>query len=199
MTETHATPPPIPAVNAPRKLILVAVGLSLVAMLGGSFIYRLNHPGLVVEGRQQPSAAEQGPADDGGIGPMMQRLQQNPTDLEALVFIGEHFLGHDDWERAEVFLQRAVIAAPTEARPLYLLGIAQYHREQFAKAAETFERLLVINDEPAARYNLGLLYLHYLNDKPKALAHLKSVVAAKEAPEELRRRAAEELDKAGKD
>ncbi|AAS95525.1 tetratricopeptide repeat protein [Nitratidesulfovibrio vulgaris] len=195
MTDTRNAPPAAMP-DGPRKAILAVMGLSLLVMLGGSFLYRLNHPGLVVEGRQQPPAATQGPSEAEVLGPMMQRLQQNPNDLEALVFLGEHFLGHEDWARAEAFLQRAVIAAPTEGRPLYLLGIAQYHREQFAPAAETFERLLAINDEPAARYNLGLLYLHYLNDKPKALQHLKAVVAAKDAPEELRKRAGEELAKA---
>lgn len=181
------------ALDANRKLFLAIVGVALLVMLGGSFLYRLSNPGLVVEGRQQAPQATSGPTENDGVGMMMQRLQQNPADLEALLFLGEHFLGHDDWERAEAFLQRAVVAAPSEPRPLYLLGISQYHRKEYAKAAESFERMLTLNDEPAARYNLGLLYRHYLGDASKAIVHLKAVVDAKDAPEELKKLAAEEL------
>lgn len=176
-----------------RKLFLLIVGASLITMLVGSFVYRLNNPGLVIDGRPQASSAMQGPSDMDGVGMMMQRLQGQPNDLEALLFLGEHFLGHESWEQAGHFLERAVVAAPQEQRPLYLLGISQYHAMKYSDAAASFERLLTIHDDPAARYNLGLLYLHYLNDRVQAEVHLKAVVANTKASEDLRNLAKEAL------
>lgn len=170
-----------------RKLFLIIMGISIALMLIGSFTYRLSNPGLVIEGRAPASSmAAQGPSDMDTIGSMMQRLQSQPNDVEALLFLGEHFLGHESWDQAGHFLQRAVIAAPNETRPLYLLGISQYHAEKYGDAAASFERLLALHDDPAARYNLGLLYLHYLNDREKAEIHLKAVMDNPESTEDLR-------------
>lgn len=176
-----------------RKLFLAIMGISLITMLAGSFIYRVNNPGLVINGRPQTSMATQGPSDMDNVGMMMQRLQSQPDDLEALVFLGEHFLGHELWDQAGHFLQRAVIAAPQEQRPLYLLGISQYHATQYADAAASFERLLTIHDDPAARYNLGLLYLHYLDNRAQAEVHLTAVMQNLEATEDLRTMAKDAL------
>ncbi|MFI3272300.1 MAG: hypothetical protein R3Y11_09415 [Pseudomonadota bacterium] len=176
-----------------RKFFLVIVGASLITMLVGSFVYRLNNPALVVDGRPQVSMAEQGPSDMDNVGMMMQRLQGQPNDIEALLFLGEHFLGHESWEQAGHFLQRAVVAAPQEQRPLYLLGISQYHATKYADAAASFERLLTLHDDPAARYNLGLLYLHYLHDKAQAEVHLNAVMNNPDAMEDLRAMAKDAL------
>lgn len=169
-----------------RKLFLVIMGISLLTMLIGSFVYRLQNPGLVVAGRPQVSTAAQGPSDMNNVGTMMQRLQTEPNDIEALLFLGEHFLGMESWDQAGHFLKRAVEAAPQEQRPLYLLGISQYHDQNYQGAAASFEKLLTLHDDPAARYNLGLLYLHYLNNRPQAEVHLNAVIQNPDAVEELR-------------
>lgn len=180
-----------------RKLFLIIMGACLITMLVGSFAYRLSNPGLVMDGRPQVSSATQGPSDIDSVGTMMQRLQSQPNDVEALIFLGEHFLGHERWDQAGHFLERAVEAAPQEQRPLYLLGISQYHSTKYEAAAVSFERLLALADDPAARYNLGLLYLHYLNDRAQAEAHLLEVIEHTQSTDELRTLAKEALDISG--
>ncbi|HCG05712.1 MAG TPA: hypothetical protein DEV75_12795, partial [Desulfovibrio sp.] len=101
-----------------------------------------------------------------------------------------------DWARAEGFLARAVVAAPADPQPLYMLGIAQYQQEAFDKAAETFERLIELDPQPAARYNLGILYRHYLKAEAKGNAHLKAIVDDPKAPEDLKAQARQELESA---
>ena len=169
------------------------MGISLITILVGSFVYRLENQVLLLKVAALLHLLRQGPAGMNNVGMMMQRLESAPNDLEALLFLGEHFLGIESWQQAAVFLQRAVIAGPSETRPLYLLGISQYHAEQYQEAAASFERLLTMNDDPAARYNLGLLYMHYLNDRAKAKEHLNAVISSPSATEDLRAMAADAL------
>lgn len=194
MTNSTLTMNPL---DGGRKLVLLAVCVGLAAMLGASFLYRLSNPSLVQQGRG-PAAQEEG--EHAGememVSALMQKVQQNPTDAGALFALGQHFLDHADWARAESFLARAVVASPADPQPLYMLGIAQYQQQSFDKAAETFERLIEIDPQPAARYNLGILYRHYLKAEDKGNAHLKAVLDDPKAPEDLKAQARQELESA---
>uniref|UniRef100_B8DNC1 Tetratricopeptide TPR_2 repeat protein n=1 Tax=Nitratidesulfovibrio vulgaris (strain DSM 19637 / Miyazaki F) TaxID=883 RepID=B8DNC1_NITV9 len=194
MTNSSLTMNPL---DGGRKLVLLAVCVGLAAMLGSSFLYRLSNPSLVQQGRE-PAAQEEG--EHAGemevVSALMQKVQQNPTDAGALFALGQHFLDHADWARAESFLARAVVASPADPQPLYMLGIAQYQQQSFDKAAETFERLIEIDPQPAARYNLGILYRHYLKAEAKGNAHLKAIIEDAKAPEDLKAQARQELESA---
>lgn len=194
MTTSLATP-----LDGGRKLIVAVMGVALIAMLATSFMYRMNHPSLVMEGREQRPAAMDGPADESAmLAALMQRVQENPTDAAALLTLGEHFMTHEEWQRAEMFLKRAVIAAPSEPRGLYLLGFAQYHKGEHAVAAETFERMLVLEEDAAARFNLGMLYIHYLNEPAKGYAYLQKVESNPKAESDVKEHVAQELAAARK-
>lgn len=179
-----------------RRFILAAVCVGLVAMLAASFQYRLDNPSLAKQARQNAQAEDQG--EHAGemelVSALMQKVQENPNDAGALTALGQHFLDHSEWAKAEGFLARAVVAAPSDPEPLYMLGMAQYQQQSFAKAGESFERLVELGSHPAARYNLGILYRHYLNAPDKGNAHLKAVMADAEAPAELKQQAKEELE-----
>lgn len=194
MTNSTLTMNPL---DGGRKLVLLAVCVGLAAMLGASFLYRLSNPSLVQQGRG-PAAQEEG--EHSGemeiVSALMQKVQQNPNDAGALFALGQHFLDHSDWARAEGFLARAVVASPADPQPLYMLGIAQYQQQSFEKAAETFERLIEIDPQPAARYNLGILYRHYLKAEAKGNAHLKAIIEDAKAPEDLKAQARQELESA---
>ncbi|WP_035069054.1 tetratricopeptide repeat protein [Nitratidesulfovibrio termitidis] len=193
MTNSTLTMTPL---DGSRKLVLLAVCVGLACMLGASFLYRLSNPSLVQQGRG-PAAQEQAGEHDGEmevVSALMQKVQQNPTDAGALFALGQHFLDHSDWARAESFLARAVVAAPADPQPLYMLGIAQYQQQSFDKAAETFERLIEIDPQPAARFNLGILYRHYLKAEAKGNAHLKAILEDAKAPEDLKAQARQELE-----
>jgi cytochrome c-type biogenesis protein CcmH/NrfG len=179
-----------------RKLVLLSVCVGLAAMLGASFLYRLANPSLVQPGRAPAAQQEEHAGEMEIVGALMQKVQQNPNDAAALFALGQHFLDHSDWARAEGFLARAVVAAPADPQPLYMLGIAQYQQEAFDKAAETFERLIELDPQPAARYNLGILYRHYLKAEAKGNAHLKAIVDDPKAPEDLKAQARQELESA---
>jgi len=179
------------------KYILAALGAALAVMLITSFIYRMNHPSLVKQGRapQQNAAPEQGmsAAATGELTELMRMMQENPNDPEVLQTLAQHFMDTGDWQRAQTFLNKLVVAAPADSRPLYMLGISQYQLGQHAEAATTFERLIKLEDDPMARYNLAVLYGHFLGAPEKARPHLEAILASGTAGEELKARAKAEL------
>ena len=113
-----------------RRSILLLITAGLVLMLVSTLSYFSANPGLVSHtttgtqaaapsGQQMPTSAGMDEATQQGVMALMQKLQKNPTDLEALVGLTEHFMHTQDWQRAETFALRAVVAAPNETQPLY--------------------------------------------------------------------------------
>ena len=110
-----------------RRSILLLITAGLVLMLVSTLSYFSANPGLVSHtttgtqaaapsGQQMPTSAGMDEATQQGVMALMQKLQKNPTDLEALVGLTEHFMHTQDWQRAETFALRAVVAAPNETQ-----------------------------------------------------------------------------------
>ena len=135
-----------------RRSILLLITAGLVLMLVSTLSYFSANPGLVSHtttgtqaaapsGQQMPTSAGMDEATQQGVMALMQKLQKNPTDLEALVGLTEHFMHTQDWQRAETFALRAVVAAPNETQPLYMLGIIQHSQNRNAEAAASLEKV----------------------------------------------------------
>lgn len=186
----------IPASGA-RRRVLLCVSLGLLAMLAVSFVYRLQNPSLVVEAPRRSGMPEQ---RDGGmdpeIGRLMQHLRDNPNDAASLAHLTEHLITQQNWDAAEAFAQRAVVAAPSDPQPAYLLGVVQHNRGRHAEAAASLERVLSMKDEASVRYSLGVLYLYYLNEPIRGIAHLTAGLHDENAPEDLKESIRRELEKA---
>lgn len=112
---------------------------------------------------------------------LMKKLQTNPNDADALMEIGDTFLMAGDWQRADVFLTRAVLSRPGDIRPRYMLGISQYQQKKMDDAAGTFEELLTIKEDPAALYNLAIIYKYHLNNRSRASELLQKILDSSEA------------------
>ena len=126
---------------------------------------------------------------------LMQKLQKNPTDLEALVGLTEHFMHTQDWQRAETFALRAVVAAPNETQPLYMLGIIQHSQNRNAEAAASLEKVVAAREDPSVRYSLGILYAYYLEQPDKGLEQLQKALDNPNTPADLKKAVAEEVTK----
>ena len=154
-----------------RRSILLLITAGLVLMLVSTLSYFSANPGLVSHtttgtqaaapsGQQMPTSAGMDEATQQGVMALMQKLQKNPTDLEALVGLTEHFMHTQDWQRAEAFALRAVVAAPNETQPLYMLGIIQHSQNRNAEAAASLEKVVAAKEDPSVRYSLGILYAY---------------------------------------
>lgn len=185
--------------SAGQKALLVFVALGLVVMLGISLVDRLRNPDLVVATRAGTpdmggGAAQQGMNAD--IAKLMEHLRDKPNDVEALMHLSEHLVNEQNWEAAETFIRRAVVADPQNTQPMYLLGVVQHNMGQHKEAAESLERVLRLKDEASVRYSLGVLYIYYLNDTPSGVKHLSAGLNDPKAPEALKKSLREELEKA---
>ena len=192
--------------KSPRSiLLLLAAGLAL--MLVSTLSYLSSNPSLVAHtgagsaapqsapaGQQMPTSAGMDDATQQRIMALMQKLQQNPTDLEALTGLAEHFMHTQDWQKAETFALRAVVAAPNETQPLYMLGIIQHNQDRHAEAAASLEKVVSVRDDPSVRYSLGILYAYYLNQPDKGLEQLQKALDNPAAPDDLKKAVAKEMD-----
>jgi len=185
------------------KLVVGFVAAGLVVMFLWSFAYRVDHPSLVQAPRQSRAAQaddhdhEQQQGDEAGmkmIATLMQRLQENPNDVDTLAILGEQFMRMQQWERANQLLERALAVAPTSIEVLNLLGICDFNREKYRESAAKFETILDLAPQNmTARYNLGILYGHFLNDAAKAREFLQAVVDAPDVDEQTRQQARDEI------
>ncbi len=202
MTETA------PRVAAQRPLLAV-MALFLAAIFVSSFLYRIQHGSLQVR-LEQPRRSMPGESMPGGpmdamtggqehgamdgVGAMMQKLQQEPHNVQLLTGLAQRFLAAQDWEAAEVFLQRALVAEPSNADILALLGMTSFQQEKFEDAANYYSLAAGIDPEDhLSLFNLGMLYSHFLGQPEKAKDYLEQAAAKAPAGSEVAERVQQEL------
>lgn len=191
-----------------RKAVILAVFVALAAMFATSFLYRMNNPNLFVKSQASRSFAdagggEGGPAMGGAMnGAMsrvkeyMDRVRQDPDDVEALVGLGNAFLMMRAWDRALEPLEKARQLKPGDASVLKAVGIAYFNKEEYAKAEEAYEAIL--RTDPAdtlALFNLGVIYKHYFKKPDIAQTYFEKVLALEKEDAEMIKLARQELDK----
>lgn len=149
-----------------RQLIVVIfVALCLLAMLGASLWHRFSNPGLTVSRFAQGKSEEAAPADRNmvAIGQLMEVVARNPHDIQALLRLTESLMAAGQWEGAENFAQKALAEPGENPKAMYLLAVIHHNQGRHKDAAELLEKLLEKEDNPSARYSLGILYIHFLN------------------------------------
>ncbi|MDR0339850.1 MAG: tetratricopeptide repeat protein [Desulfovibrio sp.] len=178
MTESARAVPPF--------LLLIAL-LSLLAMFAASFQAFLPVPMPHGKSDASSGAAPDGPAPlslgampDAGpelalseqtadtVTALMRKIQANPNDAAALTELGDIFLMAGDWNRAELFLGRAIISKPADIRSRSMLGLALYKQGRMAEAAKTFEELIAVEENAAALFNLAIIYKYQLDKGAQA-------------------------------
>lgn len=203
------------AARAPSFVPLLIL-LGLLSMFAASFLSLVNFESNAPAGHSAAPPLADAPPEQGMSGlpdadpalslteqqadamtGLMRRLQSNPTDADALTEIGEIFVMTQDWNRAEVFLTRAVLSRPGDIRPRYMLGVAQYRQERMDEAAKTFEELLAVKEDPAAMFNLAVICKYHLNRQDRAVELLRKVAASPEADADTVQKAKTELAGAG--
>jgi Flp pilus assembly protein TadD len=191
----------LPAASGGRLAFAWAMAGVLLLLFGAGIAYRLSHPGMLspvpAPDVRQTAGASVSSAYSGGddTDAFMQRLRQDPRDVEALLALAGQFLAREDWSAAETFARRAVAVAPDNARPHYLLALALHGRKREQEAAASLEQALALGDDPGMRYSLGVLYAYYLHDAARAAEQFRRGLAAPEIDGKLREELRMELDK----
>ena len=208
-----------------RRLVLGGMALGLAVMLLASLAYRLgahplthapavpvassasaSAPAMPPEGMTMPPAgapAASGTGGDAGaVTPeqaatiaAMQKLQADPNDVDALLDLADLFMQQGSPESAQGFINRALVAAPGDARPSYYQGVLDARRGKYPEAAEAMTRSLRLQDNPAVRYSLAVVYRYHLNDDAKAKEQLEAARANPDLTPDLRTLIEQELAK----
>ncbi|GFM35782.1 tetratricopeptide repeat protein [Desulfovibrio psychrotolerans] len=187
------------SVHGGKMIVLALLGVSLLAILVTSFVYRTMHPHITEVVREQPPAqmpqngAQQGASTE-ELAHLMALMQEDPNNPDVLKQISDLFIRTKDWERALFFLQKAMVATPSDPQILYMHGIVLFNQDKPEEAAAAFESLLAIEDDASARYNLGIIYKHFLKQPEKAQEHFSALLANDNAEPELKQRAQQELE-----
>jgi cytochrome c-type biogenesis protein CcmH/NrfG len=182
------------------KIVVVAVFVGLGMIFLSTFLYRVENPSLTKQRRAAPppsaETAEHG--DDQSmdeIKNLMMRMRENPEDPEVLKSLGGRFMQMGSYQDAAGFLEKALMADPSDVETMMMIGVTQFNLENYPEAADHFE--LVLSQDPdnaMARYNLGVLYMHYLEKQEQAREHLRAVVESEAAAEDIKAEARRQLE-----
>jgi tetratricopeptide (TPR) repeat protein len=115
----------------------------------------------------------------------MDKADRAPKDFDAQVEAGRVFYGLQDYDRAALYLNRALAIKSNDFDTLVLAGNNKYDAQDFAAAATFYERALAIKpDAPDVRTDLGNTYFnrkdydHAISEYRKSIAidpnHLNS-------------------------
>ena len=178
--------------------ILLLLLLGFMAMFAASFSNFMRAPAdstVRMNAASPESAPEPGLTEQQAeeLAALMVKIQTNPNDVDALMEIGNIFLAAEDWGRVEVFLSRAVVSRPTDMRLRYILAVALYQQEKMREAAAAFAQVLTLEKNPAAQYNLAVIYKYHMDKADEARLLFEQIVASPDADMDTVNRAKKEL------
>lgn len=163
--------------NSSRRIVLGALGLGIVVMFALSIAWRMGDHPLIRQRAAQTSAAEaprsmmeQGAESPQGqaVMSLMQKMKDNPNDVDTLLEIARIFAEQGDNEGAKSMAERALVAAPSDARPPYIMGVLLSREGAWDEAAKQLERSISLKDDAATRYSLAVIYRYHLKQENKA-------------------------------
>lgn len=182
--------------TASKQALLTLLGLGYAVILAASLYQRFSQPSLTRHALTDmaPQAAT---ATD--IGSLMQAAAANPQDRAALIRLTRTLMAIGQWEGAENFALKALSLDDPEhqdEQTVYLLAVIHHNQGRHKEAAELLEKLLTKSDNPSARYSLGILYLHFLNQPDKGIEQLEKGLLSQKLTPALAAALREELGKA---
>jgi tetratricopeptide (TPR) repeat protein len=171
-----------------QKVAALLSLLFLVVILVSFVVYRIDHPSLT---RHEQVAAD--PMSD--MTSLMERLQENPEDKQALFMLGQRFMQMQAWDKALEFWNRLQKLESENKSVLTQKGFCLFQKDKYEQAAGIFKEILRMDAEDyRAHYNLGMLYKYYLEKPDLARTHLQKVLEFLPAEEgDLRENVKKEL------
>lgn len=147
------------------------------------------------EGRPGAAMANMDEATMAQVGELMRKMQENPRDVDTLFQLASIFMDMQDWDAAISFLDRGLVASPSSARIMGLLGISHFNKGEYELAVRYFERLLTVEPNNAgAHYNLGMIHTNFLKKPDVARQYLETLQTLPTANAQLRQEAQQLLN-----
>lgn len=200
---SHAATPLRPDPGNRRKVTfgIVAGGLLIAVWV---LVSSLNAGGNSVaqSGAQGTAAQSQPTVDakslDAAIAALMQKAQQNPSDLTTIVDLANRFYDAGRYGEAIPWYEKAILQVPNNTDIRTDLGTSYFYSGNFDKAKENwFKALEQDPNKVETHYNLSVMYTHQTPpDTDSAIKEWQTVVRI--APDsEQGKSAAQKLKDAG--
>jgi len=117
---------------------------------------------------------------------LMNRIQKNPQDKEAVLELAEIFNRVEDWPKARQFWTKAIELDPANLGAHYHRGFALMKLEQYAEAVPDYEYIIRSKPEAyLAHYYLAMINKHILNKPDVAKQHLQQALDTKPDDQDL--------------
>ncbi len=105
------------------------------------------------------------------VADLMQAVDKNQDYYEAYLQLGDLYAIKKD-PLAEAYLKNALSIRPKSLEALYMLGMYYQETSEYKKAIEIYQNLAKIDSSfREAPYNIGYIYLVYLNDFKQAIPY----------------------------
>jgi tetratricopeptide (TPR) repeat protein len=99
--------------------------------------------------------------DTEAVAALMEKIQADPSDLDALMQLGDQFYVAEDFATAASWFAKAAEVDPAETKALLALGAAEFNQGNLDEAKTAWLNVLDIDeDNVEAHYDLGFLYLN---------------------------------------
>ena len=144
------------AVDPNRRAITIAlVAVGVLIALG---VLLASFADVGVTPSQQQSSGGQG-LDTGAVAALQERLRQNPSDVSAMIALGNAYYDAKQWANAIPWYEKALQVAPTNTDVGTDLGTAYLYSGDVEKAKAQWSK--VLQQDPnklEAHFNMGIMY-----------------------------------------
>jgi len=163
-------------------ILFVVMALLVGAFIGNTItmLYVGNKGNVQTASMQQQAAPQQADhtADMNVLASLEDAAASNPTDSNAWIKLGNYCFDHDLPGKAVTAYERALELKPMNVGVWSDLGVMYRRTKQFQKAVDAFSQAGALDKKHiVSRFNMGIVYLHDLNDKANARKAWESVLA----------------------
>jgi tetratricopeptide (TPR) repeat protein len=155
--------------------------LKVLALVAGIFFLLL--PMLLVVGNPRKTAAEieERKSIVEEVNKLEQKIGRSVIYLDEdqlLQLVAKSYTEEKQLEKAEDFLKKALTSNPHNYHTAFMLAVIYQTTHRINEAIDMYHKVAEINPAHAVTHkNLGILYLHELQDYPQALHHLRQSIA----------------------
>lgn len=104
-------------------------------------------------------------------------LERFPRSAEVQYSMGEMYMRINNFEQAELYINKAVLLEPANAKAWYNKGVMHMRRGQAMNALDAFDKSIAINDYTKAHFSRGMLHMS-AGRQDLAIADIEAVLAA---------------------
>ena len=147
-----------------RNLALVGAtvaAIGIVAVLGFN-AGGTSAAGIGTGGTPNPGAAASTPVlDQAAVAALMEKIQANPKDADALMSLGDEYYKTGDYQTAGDWFAKVTAIEPGNVRSFLALGASAFNQGDLATAETAWKQAVTIDEKNVeAHYDLGFLYLN---------------------------------------